>query len=72
MLIIGLILAVVAIIWMLVGSAFWFNWLLLIVGVILFIFSFVGKGKEMPAAPAAMPEQPAAPAEEDNQEGQQM
>ena len=66
LLILGIVLFLVGLIWMLAGSAFWLNWLVLIVGVVLFILSFVGKKKAAPAAPVA-PATP-APVEENKEE----
>ncbi len=60
LLILGIVLFLVGLIWMLVGEAYWLNWLILIVGAVLFILSFIGKEKvAAPTAPEAAP----APAE---------
>lgn len=53
LLILGIVLFLVGLIWILASVGFWFNWLILVVGVVLFVLSMVGKEKAAPVAPMA-------------------
>ncbi|MFW0861997.1 MAG: hypothetical protein ACKKL6_00195 [Candidatus Komeilibacteria bacterium] len=63
LMILGIVLFLVGLIWILAGQGFWLNWLILVVGVVLFVLSMVGKEKPAVAAPVA-PEMPAPAAPE--------
>jgi len=67
LLILGIVLFLVGLIWILASAGFWLNWLILVVGVVLFVLSMVGKENASPVAPmGATPEAPVeeAPREE--------
>jgi 1,4-dihydroxy-2-naphthoate octaprenyltransferase len=69
MMIVGVVLFLAGLIWILVAEGWWLNWLVLVVGVVAFILSFIGKKKAAPVAPVAPVETaPAASTEEPKSE----
>lgn len=70
LLIAGVVLFLVGLVWILMAGGWWLNWLILVVGVVLFVLSFIGKEKAAPEAPAAAPAAtPEAPVADSDQSG---
>lgn len=68
-LIAGIVLFLVGLVWILMVEGWWLNWLILVVGVVLFILSFIGKENATPAAPETPVETaPEAPTETPKEE----
>ena len=47
LLIAGVVLFLVGLVWILMAGGWWLNWLILVVGVVLFVLSFIGKEKPL-------------------------